>query len=70
MDRVVFSYPVPSRWLRSSSFKVTMTGVFAEASEFRRVIVRIAEDWMKERFACALHNDGLAGRPGNIHHVR
>ena len=44
--------------------------VFIEASELRRVIVGIAEDWVKERFACALDNDGLAGRPANIHHVR
>jgi hypothetical protein len=44
--------------------------VFIEASELRRVIVGIAEDWVKERFACALHNEGLAGRPANIHHVR
>jgi hypothetical protein len=36
-------------------------GVFIEASELRRVIVVIAENWMKERFACALHNDALAG---------
>ena len=45
-------------------------GVFVEASELRRVIVGIAEDWMKERLACALYNDGLAGRPANIHRVR
>ena len=36
-------------------------GVFVKASELRRVIVGIAEDGMKERFARALHNDGLAG---------
>ena len=27
--------------------------VFIEASKFRRIIVRIAEDWMKEGFTCA-----------------
>ena len=45
-------------------------GVFLKASELWRVIIGIAENWMKERFACALHNDGLAGGPANIHRVR
>jgi hypothetical protein len=45
-------------------------GVFIEASELRRVIVGIAEDWMQERFTSALHNDGLAGRPADVHSVR
>jgi len=44
-------------------------GVFLKASELWRVIIGIAENWMKERFAYALHNDGLAGRPANIHRV-
>ena len=44
-------------------------GVFIEASELRRVIVGIADDWMEERFARALHDDGLAGCPVNIHRV-
>ena len=35
------------------------------SGEFQRVIVG-AENRMKERFGCALHNDGLAGRPANI----
>jgi hypothetical protein len=36
-------------------------GVFIKASELRRVIVGIAEYWMKEHFACALNDDGFAG---------
>jgi hypothetical protein len=44
--------------------------VFIETSELRRAIVGIAEDWMKERFACAMYNDSLAGRPADIHRVR
>ena len=50
--------------------QVDDNGVFLKASELRRAIVGIAEDWTKECFACALHNDGLAGRPANIHRVR
>ena len=49
--------------------QVHYDGVFIDAGEFRRVIVGIAEDWMKECFARALHNDGLASRPANIHSV-
>jgi hypothetical protein len=45
-------------------------GVFLKSSELWRVIIEITENWMKERFACALHNDGLAGRPANIHRAR
>jgi hypothetical protein len=32
-------------------------GVFIGASELRRVIVGVAEDLMKERFACALYGE-------------
>src|SRR3984893_10701210 len=35
---------------RSSSVKVDDHGVFVAASKLRRVIVGIAENWMKERF--------------------
>ena len=45
-------------------------GVFIGASELRRVIVGVAEDLMKERFACALYGDALAARPADLHCVR
>ena len=38
-------------------------GVFIGAKELGRVIVGVAEDFMKERFACALHGDALAACP-------
>ena len=45
-------------------------GVFLKASELWRVIIGIAENWMKERFACALHYDDLASRPANFDRSR
>jgi hypothetical protein len=45
-------------------------GVFVRASKLWRVIIGIAEDWMKERFACALYGDALTARPTDLHHVR
>jgi hypothetical protein len=45
-------------------------GVFLGAKELGRVIVGIAEDWMKKRFACALYGDALVTRPADIHCVR
>ena len=38
-------------------------GIFVAASELRRVIIGIAEDWMKKRFAYALYADAFATRP-------
>ncbi len=45
-------------------------GVFIVAIELPRVIVEIAEDLMKERFACELYGDALAARPGDLHCIR
>ena len=45
-------------------------GVFIGAIELGRVIVGIAEDLMKERFAYALYGDALAARPADLHCVR
>ena len=44
--------------------------VFSVTAKDWRVIVGIAEDWMKERFACALYGDALAARPADLHCVR
>ena len=46
-----------------------MTGSSSGQRELGRVIVGIAEDLMKERFACALYGDAPAARPADLHCV-
>jgi hypothetical protein len=44
--------------------------VFSVTAKDWRVIVGIAQDLMKERFAYALYGDALAARPADLHCVR
>ena len=54
---------IVARSLCSGPSELGGSSVFIDASELRRVIIGIAEDWMKKRFACALYGDALATRP-------
>ena len=41
-----------------------------ETESTREFKLEVAEDLMKERFACALYGDALAARPADLHCVR